>query len=314
MIRGPLAVAAAIAALVPAACGGADSGPADGATLRVYVSLPLSGPAADDGRDAADGAALALAEQGREVAGYAIEAEILNASDGPQGWTPAQAGANARKTVRDSTAVAYLGDFESGATRASLPITNAARILQVSPASGAGDLVAPLPGGDDVPDVQHTGQRTFGRVIPSDAALKSATTAWSRELGIADRWSPSDDAYGELRHETGDYTTLSALDPSLLPPAGQEFVSAFDEEYGRPPGPWAAYGYEAMAVILDALERATDPADRQTVTEAFFDTSSRDSILGPYSITETGETTLGRVSGYDARGGREISASELVVP
>ena len=290
--RGLLAACAAPARARAGSVRRRNSGPADGATLRSTSACRSPGrppttvatpPTAPPSRSRA----------GPRSRGYAIEAEILNASEGEQGWTPAQAGANARKAVRDSTAVAYLGDFESGATRASLPITNAARILEVSPASGAGDLVAPLPGGDDVPEVQHTGQRTFGRVIPSDAAQKSATTAWSRELGIGDRWTPSDHSYGVLVHEMGDYTTLPALDPSLLPAAGQEFVSAFDEAYERPPGPWAAYGYEAMAVILGALERATDPADRQAVTEAFFDTSARDSVLGPYSITETGRRRWG---------------------
>jgi hypothetical protein len=69
-----------------------------------------------------------------------------------------------------------------------------------------------------------------------------------------------------------------------------------------------------MAVVLDALERATDPADREAVVEAFFETSSRDSILGPYSITETGETTLGRITGYSGLGYPEMTATELTVP
>ena len=39
------------------------------ATLRVYVSLPLRGPTGADGRDAADGARLALADAGGEAGG-----------------------------------------------------------------------------------------------------------------------------------------------------------------------------------------------------------------------------------------------------
>lgn len=316
MIAGGRSAAIGLVALALAGCGDTASEPGEGSRLVVYVSLPLSGPAAADGRDAADGARLALADAGGEVAGYAVEAEALDASEGARGWTPARAAANARTAIRDSTAIAYVGDFESGATRASLPITNGARMLQVSPASGATDLVAPVPGSDDVPDVQHTEERTFGRVIPSDEAQKSATTAWSRELGIGNEWSYAEaaDAYGELVHRSGSHLTSAALDPSLLPPAGQDFVERFESEYGRPPGPFAAYGYEAMAVVLDSIERATDAADRQAVVDAFFETSSRGSILGSYSISETGETTLGRISGYEVRDGRAVPAAELELP
>ena len=52
-------------------------------------------------------------------------------------WTPRRRRPTPGAATQDSTAIAYLGDFESGATRASLPVTNSARMLQVSPASAA---------------------------------------------------------------------------------------------------------------------------------------------------------------------------------
>jgi branched-chain amino acid transport system substrate-binding protein len=96
--------------------------------------------------------------------------------------------------------------------------------------------------------------------------------------------------------------TSAALDPSQLPPAGQDFAARFEAEYGRSPGRYAAYGYEAMAVILDSVERASDPLDRSSVVEAFFATADRDSVLGTYSIDEEGNTTLDRMTGYELRG------------
>ena len=102
----------------------------------------------------------------------------------------------------------------------------------------------------------------------------------------------------------GTLATSAALDPSQLPPAGQEFVAAFEHEYDRAPGRYAAYGYEAMAVILDSIDRASDPTDRPSVIDAFFETSDRDSILGTYSIDELGGTTLERMTGYELGGGR----------
>ena len=48
-------------------------------------------------------------------------------------------------------------------------------------------------------------------------------------------------------------------------------------------------GYEAMSSGLAAIGRADDPADRGSVVDAYFDGTERDSRLGRYRITDTGE-------------------------
>jgi hypothetical protein len=93
--------------------------------------------------------------------------------------------------------------------------------------------------------------------------------------------------------------TSAAEDPSQLPPEGQRFLRAFRDRYRRAPGRNAAYGYEAMAVVLDSIRRAGDSGDdRDAVVDAFFDTENRHSILGTYSIDDVGNTTLDRLAGY----------------
>jgi branched-chain amino acid transport system substrate-binding protein len=369
-----------LAPLVLASCGSDGSTPTEGSTLTVYVSLPLRGPAGGEGRDAADGARLALADAGAEAGGYEVEARFLDDTEPVRGtprWTPAQAAANAREASHDSTAIAFVGDLESGATRASLPVTNEARMLHVSPASGAADLVAPFPGSDDVPDAQPSGERTFGRVIPSDVAQAETAAAWTARLGwprariVSDRSrfgkllaasfeaeaarqgveigaGPEARVYlaggpasvpsfraGEVldmlaAHPRGvmgsdvflppfggsafGLYTSAALDPSQLPEAGRTLVERIATQTGREAGRYTAYGYEAMAVVLDSIGRASDPADRQAVIDAFFETENRDSVLGPYSIDELGETTLGRITGYELRGGGALPVAELRVP
>jgi branched-chain amino acid transport system substrate-binding protein len=369
---------AALAATVVTALAGLLSGcSSDGqtigadATLTVYVSLPLRGASGQDGRDAADGAKLALADAGREAGGIAVAAKYLDDTEGAAAdarWTPVQAAANARQASQDSTAIAYLGDFESGASRASVPVTNAARLLQVSPASAAGDLVAPFPGSDELPQAQPSGLRTFGRVIPSDHAQAAAGADWVDQLRIHEVSTESDgtefgDAMvagfegalqgaavvgsgGQLLYygggpdlqpaslgrtakrlmvsdaeigpgigeAPGTLATSAALDPSQLPAKGQDFAAAFKREYGHDPGRYAAYGYEAMAVILDSINRASDPADRTSVTDAFFATTDRDSVLGTYSIDDHGETTLSRMTGYRLGRGAPEPLAELSAP
>jgi branched-chain amino acid transport system substrate-binding protein len=334
------ALGAVLASVAVAGCGDSGSEPSADTVLRIYVSLPDDG----DGLDAADGARLALAEAGGEAGGVTVEAEFLD--DG--GGTPVKVGENARAATQDSTAIAYLGDFTSGATRTSLPITNTAGMLQVSPSASASDLVEDLPGSDEVPRVQSSGSRTFGRVIPSDEAQGRAAAAWVDEMdldGVA--LTVDESPYGKVVasgfrealartaiSDTGDLdfyagvgrasdagpvmvtdaqltpeslpdlgsgtlATSAALDPSQLPPVAHEFVGRFIVEYDRTPGRYAAYGYEAMAVILDAIDRASDPTDRAAVVDALFDTADRESILGLYSITSRGETTYDNMTGYE---------------
>ncbi len=366
--------------------------------MTVYVSMPLRGADGAEGRDAADGARLALARAGGRVGELAIRATYLDdtAGRGPLArWSGARAAANARRAAQDSTAIAYVGDFESGATRSSLPVTNEARMLQVSPASSAVDLVQPYLGaGDQVPsDTQPTDRRTFGRVIPSDEAQAAAAARWARRLGARRVAAVSDgSAFGRTMVEAfraasprptlappgradllyyggtagdvpppverdlgpcprqtlitsdalfgaallgrigarafacpeipagapaprGVLLTSAAQDPAQLPAAGQRFVGAFRHRYRRPPGRYAAYGYEAMAVILDSIRRAGSAGDdRDAVLGAFFDTRDRRSILGSYSIDEVGDTTLRRLAGYRVRAGRPVFSTPLRGP
>src|SRR5436305_1779901 len=50
-------------------------------------------------------------------------------------WEPAKVFSNARRAAADASTVAYLGEFNSGASAISIPILNEAGILQVSPSN-----------------------------------------------------------------------------------------------------------------------------------------------------------------------------------
>ncbi|MCW3005642.1 MAG: transporter substrate-binding protein [Solirubrobacterales bacterium] len=54
------------------------------------------------------------------------------------------------------------------------------------------------------------------------------------------------------------------------PPAGPRFSAAFERRFGRRPGPWAAYGYDAMQRALKAIASAgAGGNDRRAVVAAF---------------------------------------------
>ena len=97
--------------------------------------------------------------------------------------------------------------------------------------------------------------------------------------------------------------TVATLSPDEYPPEGQKFFEDFEKTYGeKNPDPYAIYGYEAMQLVLDALERA-GTSDRQAVVDAIFETKGRESVLGTYDIDENGDTTLTDYGVYSVEGG-----------
>ncbi len=96
--------------------------------------------------------------------------------------------------------------------------------------------------------------------------------------------------------------TVATLSPDEYPPEGREFFSEFEKKYGDAnPDPYAIYGYEAMQLVLDAVERSD--GSRQGVIDALFETKGRKSVLGTYDIDEKGDTTLTDYGIYTIKGG-----------
>lgn len=91
--------------------------------------------------------------------------------------------------------------------------------------------------------------------------------------------------------------TSPALGLNEYPPSARAFDAAYTRRFG-PPQPDAIFGYEAMSLMLDAIQRATDggtaPAVRSEVRRAIFATHDRHSVIGKYSINRNGDTTLQR--------------------
>jgi branched-chain amino acid transport system substrate-binding protein len=172
-----------------AGCGGVGTSPAAqsvGKQLTVYSSLPLQGPAAGISQQIVGGEKLALADADGRVGPFTVSYVSLDDSSPTSGqWDPGVTAANAKAAAQDRTTIAYLGDFNSGATAVSLPLTNAAGILQVSPASPYVGLTSSLDAGQGEPERFYlAGRRTFGRVAPGDPVQAAAQVELLRRLGV----------------------------------------------------------------------------------------------------------------------------------
>lgn len=95
------------------------------------------------------------------------------------------------------------------------------------------------------------------------------------------------------------------------PPVASADAAAFYAGYHRccgDPPPDAIFAYEAMNLMLSAIERASDhgrqAAERSRVRAAIFATRDRASVLGTYSIDANGDTDLARFGVFQAVDGR----------
>src|SRR5918999_1230611 len=117
-----------------------------------------------------------------------------------------------------------------------------------------------------------------------------------------------DPAEGGIPADVAERVTLpvATLSPDDYPPEGQEFFTQFEEKYNEPnPNPYAIYGYEAMRLALDAIERSST-GERADILAALFETVDRPSVLGTYSIDENGDTTLTDYGAYTIRDGELV--------
>jgi branched-chain amino acid transport system substrate-binding protein len=179
----------AVSALGVAGCGGvgvSGASSAVGNQLTIYSSLPLQGPSGASSQQIVNGETLALSEAGGRIGPFKISYVSMDDSNTTSGeWSPGVTATNAKMAAQDTSTIAYLGDYNSGASAVSLPLINAAGILQISPASPYVGLTSSLDAGQDEPERFYpSGRRTFGRLQPGDPAQAEAQVQLMKALGV----------------------------------------------------------------------------------------------------------------------------------
>jgi branched-chain amino acid transport system substrate-binding protein len=206
MHRTIVGVAAVLAAVLGvAACGGGDDKSSDegggGRTsLTIYSSLPLQGDSRPQSEDVVKGEQMALTEAGGKVGKFTIKYVSLDDATAAAGkWDPGQTSADARKAAQDSSTIAYLGEFNSGASAISIPILNEANVLQVSPSNTYVGLTRSEGADKGEPDKYYpAGKRTFGRVVPADHIQAAAQVTYQKDQGCKKTYILNDkEVYGK---------------------------------------------------------------------------------------------------------------------
>ncbi len=201
-----------------------------GDVATVYTSVPRHGVSVSASEQVLAGERRALAERHARAGGFRISLRELPATDDrDHPWDPGLVASNANRAADDPTAIAYLGELDYGATAVSLPITNDAGLLQVSPLDGLTSLTQRPPGRPRAGPERYypSGSRSFVRIGPTDlsearAIVERLKDADATRIGIVfDR-----EIYGrELAAQVAEL----ARDEGLKPVALQEYRGEVDE-------------------------------------------------------------------------------------
>ena len=357
LARGRAACAWALLVAGVAGCtsGGAASSTVTvtGKTLTIYVSdAPTNQPTV--AADVFHAEQLAFGQSSKTAGGLSLQMKVVNGKISDQ----------ARTAIQDQSAIAYLGEVVPHSSYASLGITNAVALPQVSPTDTALELTQPSPVVSGSPGIYYQSfsayGQTFVRVVPTTAQEAKAQVQEMQALGVTKLYVSDDGGpYGAtianaVKHDvSGSMSVVGSLsgadgafygtsspagaerffargassnpslklfapsaldDPTLAPqfsgagnlyisapgflkqnltPAGTTFASQFTTAYGHAPVPQAIFGYEAMSALLAVLREAGSQANnRATVVHDFLAIKNRQSVLGTYSISSTGDTSI----------------------
>jgi branched-chain amino acid transport system substrate-binding protein len=389
-------VAVLAAALLLVACGSGGSQPHQppDAALTIYTSLPRAGLSARRADVVAAGERLALTDAGGRAGGRRVRlVELDSSAPGADTWDPGTVDANARRAADDASAVAYIGELDYGASAISVPVTNGAGLLQVSPGDGLTTLTVRDPGVPAEGPARYypRGLRTFARLVPPDYLQARALVAWARERGAKSIAILREDRLfgrelatevqasalaaripvlliAESRHGQTDYADVarqlatrpadaviytglggpstnraltavhaalpkaqlygssglaaggidvrgatvlsidSALPADRYGGAAKDVLRRLTAQRGAPTGVEALYGYEAMRLVLRALDSAGKESDeRSAVSRAAMRPATQSSPIGSYSLTSSGDVTPVRFGSYrDSSGHRDF--------
>lgn len=101
----------------------------------------------------------------------------------------------------------------------------------------------------------------------------------------------------------GAYGTVAGKSYADLTGKGAEFYNNFKTKMNKEPDPYAVYGYDAMRVVLSAIDKA-GKKDRAAILQALAGTKDFDGALGKWSFDANGDTTLTDIGAYIVKDGK----------
>lgn len=166
---------------------------AESKDIKIVSSLPRTGSANSQTTSMVNGIVMAIEEANGSGDAFWPNRENIrvsyedwdDASPERGAWDPAVEARNADKAAKDLSVVAYIGPYNSGAAKISMPKLNQAGLLMVSPGNTWPGLTKAGVGEPNEPDIYRpTGKISYFRVVPADDIQGYVAAKWASELGV----------------------------------------------------------------------------------------------------------------------------------
>jgi branched-chain amino acid transport system substrate-binding protein len=158
----------------------------DPTVIKIVSSLPRTGSAKNQTDTIVNGIQMAIEEAGNKVGQWTIKYEDLDDATAAEGkWTPEKEAANAEQAIKDADVMVYIGTYNSGAAKVSMPKLNGADLLMISPANTWPGLTKPGKGEQGEPEKYrpNSGKVNYTRVVPADDIQGVVGADWAKKLG-----------------------------------------------------------------------------------------------------------------------------------
>jgi branched-chain amino acid transport system substrate-binding protein len=159
--------------------------PSGGGTIKIVSSLPMTGSANAQTTTIINGIKMAIDEAGGKAAGHTLAFEAWDDASAKKGdWDPEVEAANAERAAKDPDVMVYIGTYNSGAAKISIPILNSANVTMISPANTQTGLTKPNMGEPGEPEMyRKSGKITYFRVVPADDIQGKVGAEWIKAMG-----------------------------------------------------------------------------------------------------------------------------------
>ncbi len=162
------------------AAAGSSSVKAKGNTLTIYASAPRGSASDQAVQDVLGAERLAFEKKSREVTAFKLAF--------PPPLTGGKLSDHARTAIKNTGAIAYIGEILPGDSADTIGIDNAQDLLQVAPTDTALELTLPTPAIRNTPGRYYeslkTYGRTFARVVPNSLQEAKAQVEEMRSLSV----------------------------------------------------------------------------------------------------------------------------------
>lgn len=113
-----------------------------------------------------------------------------------------------------------------------------------------------------------------------------------KDLGVPGHFmagdANSDPAFLQEAGSAADSDMITTAPIAAFLPAAKAFITAYTAKYGKAPGPYSAYEYDATNIVIAAIKRAGS-TDRASVIKSLAETKNFPGITGSISFNAKGD-------------------------